>query len=65
MNDLGLTLAWLSLQVAVLIVPALGLQSLAARRGPRSGAWVPSGASGWSWRWTSRPFCRGSARSGG
>jgi len=40
MNDLGWTLAWLSLQVAALLVPALGLQALASRRGPDSGSWV-------------------------
>jgi len=40
MNDLGWALAWLSLQVTCLLAPALGLQRLASRRGPRSGAWV-------------------------
>lgn len=40
MNDLGYALAWLSLQVACLLAPALVLQALASRRGPSSGAWV-------------------------
>ena len=40
MNHLGLTLAWLAIQVAIVLVPALGLQALASRRGPASGAWV-------------------------
>ncbi len=40
MNDLGYALAWLSFQIAFLLVPALGLQALASRRGPVSGAWV-------------------------
>ena len=40
MNQLGMTLAWLTVQVAVVLLPALGLQALASRRGPGSGAWV-------------------------
>ncbi len=40
MNDLGGALAWLAVQVALLMVPSLGLQALAARRGPAAGAWV-------------------------
>ena len=40
MNDLGLTLAWLAVQVAILLAPALVLNALALRRGPASGAWV-------------------------
>jgi beta-lactamase regulating signal transducer with metallopeptidase domain len=40
MNDLGLTLAWLAVQVAILLAPALALQALATRRGPAPGAWV-------------------------
>ena len=40
MNDLGLTLAWLAVQVALLLVPALALHALASRRGPARGAWV-------------------------
>ncbi len=50
MNDLGWTLAWLSLQVAALLVPALAFQARAARRAP---AWEPGsrpGASASSWR---------------
>ena len=40
MNDLGLTLAWLAVQVAILLAPALALNALASRRGPAAGAWV-------------------------
>ncbi len=40
MNDLGLTLAWLAVQVAILLAPALVLNALALRRGPASSAWV-------------------------
>ncbi len=40
MNDLGLTLAWLAVQVAILLAPALVLHGLASRRGPAPGAWV-------------------------
>ena len=40
MNDLGLTLAWLAVQVALVLAPALVVQALASRRGPTSGAWV-------------------------
>ena len=40
MNQLGWTLAWLALQVTVLLVPALALQALASRRSPATGAWV-------------------------
>ena len=40
MNDLGLTLAWLTVQVAILLAPALVLHALASRRGPVPGAWV-------------------------
>ena len=40
MNDLGWTLAWLTIQVGTLLVPSLGLQTLASRRGPDSGSWV-------------------------
>ncbi len=40
MSDLGLTIAWLAVQVALLLVPALAIQTTAARRGPASGAWV-------------------------
>ncbi len=40
MNDLGLTLAWLAVQVAFLLLPALALHALASRRGPAAGAWV-------------------------
>ena len=40
MNDLGLTLAWLAVQVALVLAPALVMQALASRRGPTSGAWV-------------------------
>ena len=40
MNDLGLTLAWLAVQVGLLLVPALAVHALASRRGPARGAWV-------------------------
>ena len=42
MNDLGLTMAWLAVQVALLLLPALTLHALASRRGPAGGAWVAS-----------------------
>ena len=48
MNDLGLTLAWLAVQVALLLVPALALHALASRRGPASGPWVAALSLGWS-----------------
>jgi hypothetical protein len=40
MSDLGLALLWLTVQVALLLVPALALQSGASRRSPAAGAWV-------------------------
>ena len=40
MNDLGWTLGWLTVQVAILLLPAIGLHALASRRGPASAAWV-------------------------
>jgi hypothetical protein len=40
MNDLGLTLAWLAVQVGLLLVPAIVIHALATRRGPARGAWV-------------------------
>ena len=40
MSDLGLTLAWLAVQVALLMVPALALQAVASRRGPAAAGWV-------------------------
>ena len=40
MNDLGLILAWSSLQVSLLMVPAAALHALASRRGAVSGAWM-------------------------
>jgi beta-lactamase regulating signal transducer with metallopeptidase domain len=42
MNDLGLSLLWLAVQVAVMMAPAMVLHTLASRRGPSSGAWVAS-----------------------
>ena len=42
MNDLGLTLAWLAVQVSLVLVPALALSALASRRSPSAGAWVAS-----------------------
>ena len=49
MNDLGLTLAWLAVQVTILLAPALALNALASRRGPAAGAGSPSLVSAWSW----------------
>lgn len=40
MNDLGWTVGWLALQVALVLMPAIGLHMLATRRDPASGAWV-------------------------
>jgi hypothetical protein len=40
MTELGMTLAWLAVQVLLLGVPSLALHALATRRGPASGAWV-------------------------
>ena len=40
MNHLGLRLAWLAVQVAILLVPALALHVLISRRGPAPGASV-------------------------
>jgi hypothetical protein len=40
MNHLGMTLAWLAVQVSFVLAPALVLYALAARRGPAAGAWV-------------------------
>ncbi len=40
MNDLGLNLAWLAVQVSLMLVPALLLYAMAARRGPDRGAWA-------------------------
>jgi beta-lactamase regulating signal transducer with metallopeptidase domain len=39
-NDLGLTLSWLAVQQALVLVPALVLNALASRRGPASAAQV-------------------------
>lgn len=40
MNDLGLSLAWIAVQVALVLVPALALSALASRHGPAARAWV-------------------------
>jgi beta-lactamase regulating signal transducer with metallopeptidase domain len=40
MNDLGLTMAWLAVQVSLVLVPALVLYAMAARRSPAAGASV-------------------------
>jgi beta-lactamase regulating signal transducer with metallopeptidase domain len=40
MNDLGITLAWLAVQVTLVVIPALALLAMASRRGPASGAWI-------------------------
>ena len=42
MNDLGLVLAWLGVQVALVLMPAAALHVLASRRGPGPGTWVAS-----------------------
>jgi hypothetical protein len=42
MNDFGFAMAWLSLQVALVLVPALILQAVASKRGPAPAAWVAS-----------------------
>jgi hypothetical protein len=42
MNDLGLTLAWLAVQVALVLAPALALYAMASRRGAVAGSWVAS-----------------------
>jgi hypothetical protein len=38
MTELGLTLAWLAVQVSLVLVPGLILYAMAARRGPAAGA---------------------------
>jgi beta-lactamase regulating signal transducer with metallopeptidase domain len=40
MNDVGLTLAWLAVQIGLVLGPALVLHALVSRRGPAVGAWV-------------------------
>jgi hypothetical protein len=40
MNELGMNLAWLGIQVLLLGLPCVALHALATRRGPASGAWV-------------------------
>ena len=40
MNDIGMTLVWLAVQVSLVLAPALAVYALAARRGPAAGAWV-------------------------
>ncbi|MDR3621148.1 MAG: antirepressor regulating drug resistance protein, partial [Paludisphaera borealis] len=40
MNDLGIALAWLAVQVTLVLVPALALHAFASRRGPAAGAWI-------------------------
>ncbi len=40
MNDLGMTLVWLAVQVSLVLAPAMALYALAARRGPAAGASV-------------------------
>jgi hypothetical protein len=40
MNELGITLAWLAVQILLLGLPSLALHALATRRGPDAGAWV-------------------------
>ena len=40
MNDLGIALVWIAVQVTLVLVPALALIVLASRRGPASGAWA-------------------------
>jgi hypothetical protein len=40
MSDLGITLAWLAVQVSLVLAPGMVLYSLAARRGPAAGSSV-------------------------
>jgi hypothetical protein len=40
MNDFGIFLAWLAIQVTLVLIPALILNSLALRRQPQAAAWV-------------------------
>ncbi|MDG3004957.1 M56 family metallopeptidase [Paludisphaera mucosa] len=40
MNDLGIALAWLAVQVGLVLAPTLALHAWASRRGPAAGAWV-------------------------
>jgi beta-lactamase regulating signal transducer with metallopeptidase domain len=40
MNQIGMTLAWLAVQVTIFLAAALVLNMLAMRRGPRAGAWI-------------------------
>jgi len=40
MNDLGMSLAWSAVQVALVMVPVVALHVLASRRSPASGSWI-------------------------
>jgi beta-lactamase regulating signal transducer with metallopeptidase domain len=40
MNELGMTVVWLAVQVSLVLAPAVALYALASRRGPDGGAWV-------------------------
>jgi hypothetical protein len=48
MNDFGFALAWLAIQVAIVLTPALVLNAIASRRQPASGAWVAAWSLGLS-----------------
>lgn len=39
MNDIGMTLAWSSVRVSLVLVPAVAITILASRRSPLSGSW--------------------------
>jgi hypothetical protein len=40
MNDLGIGLGWLAVQVTLVMLPAAALHLLASRRGPVAGSWM-------------------------
>lgn len=42
MNQLGIALAYVAVQVSLLILPVIAIHLFATRRGPASGAWVAS-----------------------
>jgi beta-lactamase regulating signal transducer with metallopeptidase domain len=42
MNQLGVNLAWLGVQVTLVLIPVLALHARAAQRSPEMGAWVAS-----------------------
>jgi len=40
MNELGIALGWLAIQITLAMLPAVGLHLLASRRGPAAGSWM-------------------------